>query len=346
MNKKVKVGIIGAGWWAVDNHIPALLKSKNAELVAVCRRGEKELTALKEKFNIPYANTNYTKMLEDVALDAVIISSPHYLHFEHAKAALKKGLNVLVEKPFTTDENHAKELVELAKLQGKAIMIPCGWNFSPMSLKAKDILNNIGIGAVQHVVIQMASALSDLFSGEPLLETEGSMFRPPASTWADPNNDGGYGWGQFSHALCLLFQLFDLKTQNITAICGRSSTGVDCYDAAIVEFKNHLGNYATGVLSGSGTVPKQCGFQMDIRVFGSEGMFLFDIERERVEIRRNDKNDIILDLTPGEGDYNGFRPVHHFIDYCADMTKSNPASGTIALRSIETLAMFYRAIEK
>ena len=345
MSKKIRIGIIGAGWWAVDNHIPALLENANAELVAVCRRGQKELDEIQAKFGVPHIFTASQDMLDNVEMDAVIISSPHFLHYRHTKAALEKGLHVLVEKPFTTDENHARELVELAKKQGKCLMLPCGWNFSPMGLKAKEILTDVGIGEVKHVVVQMASALADLFSGEPMVETEGSMFRPPASTWAEPDKAGGYGWGQFSHALCLLFELFDLKTENVTAICGKSPTGVDCYDAAIVEFTNQLGNRTTGIMSGSATVPKQCGFQMDIRVFGSEGMFLFDVERERVEIRRHDKNDVIIDLTPGEGAYNGIQPVHHFVDFCAGVTQSNPASGDIALRGIETLTKFYQAIK-
>ena len=57
------------------------------------------------------------------------------------------------------------------------------------------------IGEIQHGVLQMASALEDLFAGQPMKETEGQMFRPPASTWADPKKAGGYGWGQLVHAL-------------------------------------------------------------------------------------------------------------------------------------------------
>ena len=60
---------------------------------------------------------------------------------------------------------------------------------------------------------------------------------------------------------------------------GLSPAGVDFYDAALVEFSNG----ATMALSGSATVPKSRGYQLDIRIFGTEGMLLFDIERARVE---------------------------------------------------------------
>ena len=39
-------------------------------------------------------------------------------------------------------------------------------------------------------------------------------------------------------------------------------------------------------LSGAATVPKSRGYQIDIRIFGSDGMLLFDIERARVEAVR------------------------------------------------------------
>ena len=60
---------------------------------------------------------------------------------------------------------------------------------------------------------------------------------------------------------------------------GKSPAGVDWYDAAVLELENG----ATVSLSGSSTVPKSCAYQIDVRIFGSEGMLLLDIERERLE---------------------------------------------------------------
>ena len=69
---------------------------------------------LQDEFGISYGVEDYRKLLTEVELDGVIVSSPHTFHYEHAKAALEAGCNVLVEKPFTTDSMEAKELVELA----------------------------------------------------------------------------------------------------------------------------------------------------------------------------------------------------------------------------------------
>ena len=133
----------------------------------------------------------------------------------------------------------------------------------------------------------MANALEDLFAGQPMIETEGAMFRPPPSTWADPKRAGGFGWGQLVHALGLLFRVADLDPEEVFAVTGKSPAGVDYYDAAVVRF----GNGATGSLSGAATCRRAARCQIDLRIFGTEGMLLLDIERERLELRRRDGKD-------------------------------------------------------
>ena len=160
---------------------------------------------------------------------------------------------------------------------GAQIVMPYGWNFKPIVETAHRLVAEGWVGEVRHVVAQMASALADLFGGEPMVETKDHLFRPPVSTWADPKKSGGYGWGQLTHGLGALFRIVDLEPARVFANTGLSPAGVDFYDAAVVEFANG----ATMALSGSATVPKSRGYQIDIRIFGTEGMLLFDIERAR-----------------------------------------------------------------
>jgi predicted dehydrogenase len=294
MNQRAKIGFIGAGWWATAVQIPFYAARDDVELVAVCRLGASELELVKNQFGFAHASEDYRKLL-DLELDGVVISSPHVLHFEHAKAALERGFHVLVEKPVSTRGQEARELVALAKAKNKQIMIPQGWSFRPFAREARRLAAEIG--EPRHFVCQMASALSDLFAGEAMLETEGAIFRPPASTWADPARAGGYGWGQLCHALGLLFGIVKLEPKEVFAWMGLSSTGVDYYDAINLR----LSNGATGIISGAATLPKSSSdgidlkqYQIDIRIFGTEGVMLLDIERERLEVRRNDHRNTIV----------------------------------------------------
>jgi len=339
MTRKARIGVIGAGWWVVENHLPILQQREDVELAGVCRLGRKELEHVRDRFGFAFATENHEELLDHAPLDGVVIGSPHVDHYFHARAALERGLHVLVEKPLATRTAHARELVGLAAQNDRQIIIPYGWNFKPYTREARRLVVGGAVGEVEHVVCQMASALRDLFSGEAMVETEGATFRPPASTWADPQRAGGYGWGQLVHALGLLFRVVNIAPSDVFAWMGHSPTGVDLYDAASLR----LANGATGVVSGSGTVPKHLSFQVDLRVFGSEGMLLLDVERERLELRRNDGRDTVFPMKPGDGAYACVEPVERLVDFCLGRPVENDAPGEVGMRAVEVLDAAYRS---
>ena len=334
---KARIGVIGAGWWAAVNHLPALAAIPECEIVAVNRLGAEELARVQAAFAVPLAFEDAQEMLQTVEMDGVVIASPHVLHHQHALAALARGCHVLVEKPLATTAADAREIVAAAGRAEREVVIPCGWNFRPWTETARGLVRELG--EVRHVVLQMATPLADLFAGEPMAETAGAMFRPPASTWADPARAGGYGWGQLVHALSLLFRVTDLHPESVFAMIGISPAGVDYYDAAAVRF---VGG-ATAALSGSATVPKHRGFQVDLRIFGTEGMLLLDIERARLELRRNDGRDTVVPITDAEAAYECATPLRVLVDVCLGRETINPADGEVGARAVEVLDAMYRS---
>jgi predicted dehydrogenase len=339
MTRKARIGVIGAGWWAAVNHLPVLKANADCEVVAVNRLGAEELAELQRKFEVPLGFEDYRAMLDRVPMDGVVISSPHLLHHEHSIAALDKGCHLLVEKPLTTTAADARDLVAKAAAAGKEVIVPYGWNFKSWTDRARELVAGGEIGLIQHVVLQMASALEDLFAGEPMKETEGHMFRPPPSTWADPARAGGYGWGQLVHALGLLFRIADLEPSRVFAMTGKSPTGVDYYDAVVVRFANG----ATAAVSGSATSPKHRGNQIDLRIFGSEGVLLLDIERERLEVRRRDGRDTVVEMPAGSGAYACEKPLNALVDICLGRQVENQATGAVGMRAVEVLDALYRS---
>lgn len=339
MPDKVNIGVIGAGWWATLSHIPALIANSHVEIVAINRPDKEGLDKVSATFGLTHAYLDAAEMLAREKLHGVVIASPHVLHAEHARLALEHGLNVLIEKPMATGASDARALVDLARVKGAQIIMPYGWNYKPMTDAAHRLIKDGWVGEVRHVVTQMASALTDLFGGEQMVETKDHLFRPPASTWADPRRSGGYGWGQLTHALGALFRLVDLDPVRVFARTGLSPAGVDYYDAAVVEFANG----ATMALSGSATVPKTRSFQLDIRIFGTEGMLLFDIERARVEAVRHDGRTHVETLPKDAGDYESVEPVSRLVEICRGNAVVNPADGTIGMRATALLDAMYRS---
>jgi predicted dehydrogenase len=335
----LRVGVIGAGWWASTLHLPELKADPRVEIAAVSRLGRAELERVQLAFGVAAGYEDYQEMLAQEALDAVVIASPHTLHYRHASAALERGCHVLVEKPMTTSTLEARRLVSLAEQNKSVLMVAYGFNFAPMVEHARQLLTDGVIGTLRHVNLHMASSLEDLFSGQGLLAARDAMFQPAASTWADPKNAGGYGWGQLTHALGVLFRIADIEPRDVFATTQLCASGVDISDAAAIRFTND----ATGVLSGTALIPKDLPSQLDIRLFGSEGTLLLDMDKERLEVHRNDQSSTVVPLPPGSGEYLRTAPTRAFIDVCCGARLDNPAPGIVGQRSTEVLDALYRS---
>ena len=168
---KLKIGVVGTGWWATANHIPTVQASDNAEIVAICDLDPQRLAGVGERFGISRRYANMVEMLALERLDGVMVATPHTSHAGVATQALQAGCHVLVEKPLATTVADARAIVAAAQRAGRQVLVPCGWNFRDYTAQAARWIETGRIGEVRHVVCQMASALADLFAGEPMLET-------------------------------------------------------------------------------------------------------------------------------------------------------------------------------
>ena len=339
MTKRARIAIIGAGSWAAENHIPVLRRNIDAELVGICAVEPEQLRKVQDVFNIPFATEHYQELLDHCRPTGVIISSPHVDHYKHARAAIERGCHVMVEKPFTTDGRQARELLRLEEAHGVTIVIPFGWNFSEIANAALKFVQSAVVGDVRHLILQMATPVTELFSGRLPPATQGHLLQPNPSTWADPSRAGGYGWGQLCHALGLLFLLLEDSPERVYAITGNSVTGVDLFDAATIRFRSG----ATAALSGSGGLAPHARTQVDLRLFGTKGQLCLDTERARVDVDTFNGESLRAPITGEGGDYNCVRPVNFFVDVCLGRASANPASALIGCRSTEVLDALYRS---
>ena len=145
---KTKIGVIGAGWWAIEFHIPNLKKRKDVELISVCKLEEDQLKFVKNKFDIPIASSNYLEMLNMSSLDGVVVASPHFAHFANAKASLEKGCHVLVEKPMVRTLDEAKMMIDMVETSGKTLMVGQNYRRLPMAVLAKQIVEENRLGPI------------------------------------------------------------------------------------------------------------------------------------------------------------------------------------------------------
>lgn len=328
--------------------MPILTAREDVEFMGVCRLGRAELDQVQAKFRFPFATEDYRELLSRCELDAVVVSSPHTLHYEHARAALERGLHVMCEKPFTTRAEHARELVRVASERQLHLLVPYGWHYKPFVQQAKELLDQGRIGRIEHVLCHMASPIRDLLSGRPVVldgisgQSEPSLFQPASSTWADPAMaGGGYGHAQISHAAGMLCWLTGLRVEQVSCLMSTAGAQVDLYNAMTVRFDTG----AIGSVSGAGTIPPDQPYQLDIRLFGTEGMLVLDLERARMALYRNDRQHVVASVEPGEGKYDCSQPPHNFIDLIRGQTSANFAPGEAAMRAVELLDAAYRSAQ-
>lgn len=305
-NTPLRVAVIGAGWWAVENHLPVLSDRSDVQVQAVCRKGADQLAWVAEKFDVPHATENVDDLPWD-DLDAAVVASPHNLHRTHTMAALDRGLHVMCEKPLATTATDAFDMVRRAAEQERVLLVPHGWQFLPQVVAARRWISEGRVGRLEHVVAQMASPARELFSGEED-SIPGAESPPEPSTWV--GEEGGYAYGQLSHLYSLIFWLTGLVPQEAMGAVSPGPAGSDLYDA-------FLSTTRQGPLisvSGGAGVPTSQRHHMEVRIFGTEGVVIVDLERDRIEVVRQDGDDFSFPLMRGATLYPATAPVHAFCD--------------------------------
>ena len=335
----MRIGIIGAGWWAAHAYIPRLQNNPAVTEISVCRPDREGLEILRSQLGVEHLFEDAGALLDQHKPGGVIVSSPHTLHGVHARMCIQRGIPVLIEKPMTTAVGEAREIASATQEHQSFVMVAYGWNFSPVATRARALLDEIGIGSLEHAVCITASATYELFSGKPPASTAAHLFQPPGSTWSDPGQAGGYAWGQLTHALGLFFLLVDQSPTSVIARMQLSNTGVDMSDSAIIE----LAGGAFVSVSGTGRYPKGPRKLLEIRLHGSEGTMTVDMETDRLELVRFDGRSVTESFNDGAGEYGVERLLSEFVRACAGQSVVNHADVTVGLRAVEAIEAMYRS---
>jgi hypothetical protein len=70
---------------------------------------------------------------------------------------------------------------------------------------------------------------------------------------------------------------------------------------------------------------------------------MLDLERERLEMWRRDKQDIVVEIPRGAGAYTCERPLNALVDICLGREVENQSPGKVGMRAVEVLDALYRS---
>ena len=151
----MKIAFAGTG--SINKVHARAAQQCGAELVAVVNHKPATMATFAESFGIARQYESVEALLKDGYVDALVVSTPNYLHAPQTIAALKAGVHVMVEKPMAMNAQEAEQMCAAAKKSGATLMVAHCWRFDPevlwLKAHAKElgkIIRTKGIGVHTH----------------------------------------------------------------------------------------------------------------------------------------------------------------------------------------------------
>ena len=142
----VNIGVIGCGYWG-PNLIRNLVELPSANLMAVADLRKDRLEHIRARYPRVWATDDYWELFS-MPLDAVVVATPPVSHFRIARDCLEHNLNVLVEKPLTTNSQEAEALIETASARGLTLMVGHTFEYNGAVRALKELILSGDLGDI------------------------------------------------------------------------------------------------------------------------------------------------------------------------------------------------------
>lgn len=152
--KKIRYGIVGLGNQG-SYYLGLFLDGKieNGEISALCDHNINKLNKAAERCGGRQVRAflNYKEMLDSGVCDAVLVETSHYIHPEIVSECLKRGINVICDKPAGVYTKQVREMNEVAKKSEAHFAMMFNQRTNCVYRKMKEIIASGGIGELQRV---------------------------------------------------------------------------------------------------------------------------------------------------------------------------------------------------
>jgi predicted dehydrogenase len=244
MAERIRWGIIGTGRIA-RQFAQGLKELPDAELVAVGSRSQDKADDFGREFNVVHRHASYEALVENAAVDAVYVATPHSSHAENTLSALEAGKAVLCEKPFAINAREAERMIQTARAKRLLLMEAMWTRFLPVFVRLRELLSKGTIGEVRTLEADLS------FQREA---RSGRLF--------DPALGGGALLDIGIYPLSLASMLFGSPTE-AHGVAEMGPTGVDEQNVIVLK-------HPQGQLAALHTSIRAFGFQ-EANIVGTKG---------------------------------------------------------------------------
>ena len=210
--KKVRFGIVGMG--NQGSHYANLLKDgkvENGLLCAMCDNKLSKLQYAKDKYGHvdgTHFFDNYLEMLDSKLCDVVLVETPHYQHPEIVMECLKRGINVICDKPAGVYTKQVREMNELASKSNAKFTMMFNQRTNCVYRKMQEMIKDGMIGELQRVTW----IITDWYRTQSYYDN-GSW----RATWA--GEGGGVLINQCPHQIDLVQWILGQMPKKVSAHC-------------------------------------------------------------------------------------------------------------------------------
>lgn len=227
--KKINTALCCFGMSGKVFHAPFLVTNPGFEFYGVWERSRKVVA---EQYPAVKSFKTQEEMLDDPAIELVVVNTPNNTHFEYTMAALEAGKHVICEKPFTVTTWQAQELADLASQKGLMLSVFHNRRYDSDFRTVQYVLQQGWLGKIVSAELHFDRYKKEL-SGKLHKETP----LPGAGIWYDLG----------SHLTDQAIQLFGMPQGLYADIAKmRSVSQVDDYFDVILYYNDHRVNLKGG----------------------------------------------------------------------------------------------------
>jgi predicted dehydrogenase len=146
----VRVGVVGLGYWG-PNLARNFASLPDAELRSCCDGSEAARARAASLFPGVRTTGSLEELLEDEALDAIVLATPVPSHAELAVRVLRAGKHCFVEKPLAQSVADAERAVEAARSAGRLLMVGHLLEYHPGVAKLRELTERGELGEIHYI---------------------------------------------------------------------------------------------------------------------------------------------------------------------------------------------------
>lgn len=225
--KPIRMAVIGCGGFFRGFHAPEFKIVPGIQCVAAVDsnldNARKFVADSLPKSKVPLFEDHH-KMLKEIKPDAVMVSTPHTLHFQHCYDAISAGAHVMVEKPMVTSSTDARKLVRHAKAKRRILQIAIQGTHTDTFAYARKLISDGTMGPLQLV--------TGILSQGWMKGTIGSWRQNPKLS------GGGQLYDSSAHVLSAMMFLVRSPVAEVCCWTDNKGCKVDINAVAIIRFAN------------------------------------------------------------------------------------------------------------